>query len=69
MLVEQLIRETLEMQGFRIASVEKLNSELFVNIVADLRYHPRCGRCGTPGATGTLRIYGISGMCRCGVFQ
>jgi transposase len=49
MLVEQIIRETLEMQGFRIASVEKSNSELFVNIVADLRYHPRCGRCGTPG--------------------
>ena len=48
MLVEQLIRATLEMQGFRIASVEKSSSELLVTIVADLRYHPRCGRCGNP---------------------
>lgn len=49
MLVEQLIRETLEMQGFRISSVEKTGLELLVTIVPDLRYHPRCGRCNTPG--------------------
>ena len=49
MLVEQIIRETLEMQGFRIASVEKNSLELLVTIVPDLRYHPRCGRCNTPG--------------------
>lgn len=49
MLVEQLIRETLELQGFRIESVVKVGSELIVTIAADLRYHPRCGVCGTPG--------------------
>lgn len=49
MLVEQIIRETLELQGFRIASVEKNSFELLVTIVPDLRYHPRCGRCNTPG--------------------
>lgn len=49
MLVQQLIRETLEMQGFRIESVDKNCSELTATIVADLRYHPRCGVCGTPG--------------------
>jgi transposase len=49
MLVEQLIRETLEMQGFRIESVNKSGSELVVTVVPDLRYHPRCGVCGTPG--------------------
>ena len=49
MLVEQLIRETLELQGFRIDSVEKRASELLVTIEPDLRYHPRCGICGRPG--------------------
>ena len=49
MLVEQLIRETLELQGFRIESVEKKDSELLVSIEPDLRYHPLCGVCGTPG--------------------
>lgn len=32
MLVEQLIRETLELHGFRIESVEKKDSVLLVNI-------------------------------------
>jgi hypothetical protein len=49
MLIKQLIRETLELQGFRIESVEKKDSELLVTIQADLRYHPRCGVCGTSG--------------------
>jgi hypothetical protein len=37
MLIKQLIRETLESQGFRIESVEKRDSELLVTIKADLR--------------------------------
>jgi len=49
MLVEQLIRETLEMQGFRIESVNEAGSELIVTIAPDLRYHPRCGVCNSPG--------------------
>ena len=49
MLIEQLIRETLEMQGFRIESVNKVGSEFVATIVPDLRYHPRCGVCGSPG--------------------
>lgn len=49
MLVEQLIHETLELQGFRIESVVKASSELVVTIAPDLRYHPRCGVCGTAG--------------------
>jgi transposase len=49
MLIKQLIRETLELQGFRIESVEKRDSELIVAIAPDLRYHPRCGVCGTSG--------------------
>jgi transposase len=49
MLIKQLIRETLELQGFRIKSVEKKDSEILVNVEPDLRYHARCGVCGTPG--------------------
>ena len=49
MLIKQLIRETLELQGFRIESVEKKDSEILITIEPDLRYHPRCGVCGTPG--------------------
>ncbi len=49
MLVEQLIHETLEMQGFRIETVDKNGCELVVTIAPDLRYHPRCGACGTAG--------------------
>jgi transposase len=49
MLVKQLICETLELQGFRIASVEKKDSGIVVTIEPDLRYHPRCGVCGHPG--------------------
>jgi len=49
MLIKQLFRETLELQGFRIKSVEKKDSEILVTIEPDLRSHARCGACGTPG--------------------
>lgn len=49
MLVEQLIRETLDLQGVRIQSVVKAGSELVVTLMPDCRCHPRCGVCGSPG--------------------
>ena len=49
MLVEQLIREKLVLQGVRIQSVVKAGSELIVTLMPDCRYHPRCGVCGSPG--------------------
>jgi transposase len=49
MLVEQLIRETLDLQGVRIQSVVKAGSELIVTLMPDCRCHPRCGVCGSPG--------------------
>jgi len=49
MLVEQLIRETLDLQGVRIQSVVKAGSELIVTLMPDCRCHPRCGVCGNPG--------------------
>lgn len=49
MLVKQLIRDTLELQGFCIASVEKKASGIVVSVEPDLRYRPRCGVCSQPG--------------------
>lgn len=49
MQINKLIRETLSLQGFRIHSV---NGHLFginIQITADRRFLPRCGRCGRPG--------------------
>lgn len=45
MLIEQLIRETLKRQGFRIESVKKAGSEQVATFVPDLRYYPRYGVC------------------------
>jgi len=40
MLVEQIIKETLELQGFRIVSIEKTIFGLTVQLDADLRFKP-----------------------------
>jgi transposase len=48
MLIENLIKLTLEMQGFRIESV-KMDVDLFVVVAPDRRFKPRCGVCGSPG--------------------
>ena len=42
MLIKQLIRETLELQGFRIESVEKKDSGILITIEPDLRYSRLC---------------------------
>jgi transposase len=52
MLVEQLIKETVDMQGFSIKSVKKDSTGFIGEIVPDGRFAPRCGKCGSPG---TLR--------------
>lgn len=46
MLVEKVIKDTLELQGFRIASVERTDFGFTVNIFPDRRFKPRCGVCG-----------------------
>jgi len=43
MFVKQLIHVTLELQGFHIESVEKMDTELLTTIQADFRYHSRRG--------------------------
>ena len=44
--IETLVKETLDLEGFRVARVEGGTEEIVVRIVADGRYAPRCGQCG-----------------------
>ena len=46
MLVENLIKETVEMQGFRIIEVRRTGEGLEAKIEPDGRFSPRCGICG-----------------------
>ena len=50
MLVETLIQNTLEMQGFRVAEVTFVNGSLEAEIVPDRRCAPCCGVCGQRAA-------------------
>ena len=50
MLVESLIKSTVELQGFRVTSAVKDEGGLLATIEPDGRYTPRCGACGAPGA-------------------
>ena len=45
MLVESLIKATVELQGFRVESVTFGTIGLVAMIAPDRRYAPRCGRC------------------------
>lgn len=49
MLVESLIKETVELQGFRVMTVEKMADGLEAKLVPDQRFSPCCGVCGSPG--------------------
>jgi transposase len=46
MLIESIIKKTIELQGFRIESVTQGPLAFFVRIVEDRRFKPRCGVCG-----------------------
>ena len=48
MLVESLVKATVELQGFRVVKVTGDTSGLAVEVGADGRYAPRCGHCGQP---------------------
>lgn len=45
MLVESLIKETVELQGFRVVAVQRTDNGLEARLAPDGRYVPRCGRC------------------------
>ncbi len=46
MLVESLIKSTVELQGFRVTDVRKVDDGLEAQLAPDGRYRPRCGSCG-----------------------
>jgi len=46
MLVESLIKETMELQGFRVVTVQRTDEGLEAKVTLDKRYAPRCGACG-----------------------
>lgn len=48
MLIESLVKETVELQGFRVLKVEGGVSGLIAMIAPDGRFSPRCGQCHEP---------------------
>ena len=46
MLIESLVKATVDLQGFRVVKVLGDESGLMVELGADGRYTPRCGQCG-----------------------
>lgn len=50
MLIESLVKATVELQGFRVAEVSGGVSGLVVTIAPDGRFSPRCGQCGARAA-------------------
>lgn len=45
MLIESLIQNTVELQGFRVAAVKNTAGGLEAEVVPDRRFAPRCGVC------------------------
>ena len=55
MLVEQIIKQTVDLQGFRVDTVTQAPDGLIAEIRPDTRYRIRCGTCGHPAACRDLR--------------
>ena len=49
MLLESLVKATVELQGFRVLRVTGDVAGLVAELAPDVRYTPRCGRCYKPG--------------------
>lgn len=49
MLVESLIKQTVDLQGFRVVAVNQTSEGLEARLAPDGRFSPRCGVCGRPG--------------------
>ena len=55
MLVEQIIKQTVDLQGFRAHTVIKDPDGLIAEIRPDTRYRIRCGTCGHPAVYRDMR--------------
>ena len=49
MLLESLVKATVELQGCRVVTVTGDARGLVSELAPDLRYAPRCGQCGDRG--------------------
>lgn len=47
MLVESIVRRTLDLQGFRVETVAYEGCQLWIRLEPDARFSPRCGLCKT----------------------
>ena len=50
MLLESLVKATVELQGVRVVTVTGDAGGLVAELAPDRRFVPRCGQCGTRGA-------------------
>ncbi len=50
MLIESVVKSTVELQGFRIMNVIGDTDGLVATIGLDGRFAPRCGQCGERAA-------------------
>ena len=55
MLVEQIIKQTVDLQGFRVHTLTQAPDGLIVEIRPDARYRIHCGACGHPAVYRDLR--------------
>lgn len=55
MLLKELIKKTLPLQGFRIEKVEGGIEGLVIKLEADKRYNRRCGKCESVGKYRDIR--------------
>ena len=55
MLVEQIIKQTVDLQGFRVHTVTKDPGGLVAELRPDTRHRIRCGTCGRPAVYRDMR--------------
>lgn len=61
MLVEQIIKQTVDLQDFRVHTVTKDSDGLIAEIRPDTRHRIRCGTCGHPADSATCVMRSGSG--------
>jgi hypothetical protein len=66
MLVEGLINERVELQGFRVLQVQKTGFGLEAELVPGRRYTTRCSTYGKSTVTERHARLAAFSMCRCG---
>ena len=69
MLIESLVKATVELQGFRVVSVTEDTKGLVAAMSPDHRYALRCGQCHERAPYRDTREPDAFVTCRCGGSQ